>query len=139
MNHLIGDTFEKYGIETFQNRIDCPHTTSRSISTWSWNLVTFQNFHLWVKIFKNRNRPIPAGNSIPELGFGFFDIKTLLYVMKRQYGYVLAVLHNHSIQNLTFWKTHKWLQTEKSLNGFHVWKVECLSSLTHYQSSLYDL
>ena len=27
----------------------------------------------------------------------------------------------------------------ESLNGFHFWKVECLSFLTHYQPSLYDL
>ena len=31
---------------------------------------------------ENQNRPIPAGNSIPELGFGFFDVKTSSYVKK---------------------------------------------------------
>ena len=31
--------------------------------------------NLIVKIFKNRIRRIPAGNSIPELGFGFFYVK----------------------------------------------------------------
>ena len=116
VNHLISKISEKYNIQTFQNRIDCPHTTSRSISNWSWNLLTFQNFHLWVENFKNRNRSIPDKNSIPELGFGFFDVKTLLYIKKGQCEHVLVALHNYLIQNLIFWKTHKWLQTEKLLN-----------------------
>ena len=69
------------------------------------------------------------------------------YVKWRHCGHVLMTLHNHLVQNLTFWKPHKWLQTEKSLNsltvsgslnGFHFWKVECLSFLTHYQPSLYS-
>ena len=64
---------------------------SRSVSTQSQNLVTFQNFYLWVKILKNRNRPIPARNSIPELGFGFFNVKTLSYVIIRRCGHALVV------------------------------------------------
>ena len=68
------------------------------------------------QIFKNRNRPIPAGNSIPELGFGFFDVKTLLYIKYRKCGHVPVALHNYLVQNVILWKTQKSLQTEKSLN-----------------------
>ena len=99
MNHLISKISQKYNNQTFQNRIDCPHTTSRSISNWSWNLLTFQHFHLWVENFKNRNRSIPSGFSIPELGFGFFDVKSLLYIKCIQYGYVLVALHKYLIRN----------------------------------------
>ena len=122
------------------------HKTSRSISTQSWNLLTFQNFHLWVKIFKNRNRPIPAGNSIPELGFGFFDAKTLSYVINSRCGQVLVAPRSYLVKNLIFGKPtndfklkNHLINLSESLNGFHFWKVECLSFLTHYQPSLYDL
>ena len=46
------------------------------------NFSKFQNFHLWIKIFKNRNRPIPAGKSHLGFIFWFFDVKTLLYIKK---------------------------------------------------------
>ena len=41
MNHLISDIFEKYDIWAFQNRIDCPHMTSRPLFSVIWNLVIF--------------------------------------------------------------------------------------------------
>ena len=145
MNRLISEIYENYDIYTFQNCIDCPHTTSRSISNWSWNLLTFQNFHLLVENFKNRNQSIPAGNSIPELGFGFFDVKALLYIKWGKCGHVLVALHNYLIQNLIFrnptndfkLKNHL-INLSESFNGFHFLKVECLSFLTHYQPCLYD-
>ena len=31
------------------------------------------------------------------------------------------------------------INLSESLNGFHLWKVECLTFLTHYQPPLYDL
>ena len=34
---------------------------------------------------------------------------------------------------------NRLINLSESLNEFHFWKVECLSFLTHYQPSLYDL
>ena len=47
--------------------------------------------------FQNRNWPIPAGNSIPELDFGFFDVKTLSYVINSQCGHVPVAPHNYLV------------------------------------------
>ena len=145
MNHLTSTISEKYNIQTFQNHIDCPHTTCRSISNWSWNLLTFQNFHLWVENFKNRNESIPAGNSIPELGFGFFDVKALLYI---KWGKCKHVLWLYTIiwYKTSFFRKptndfklkNHLINLSESLNGFHFLKVQCLSFLTHYQPCLYD-
>ena len=59
MNHLSDVGIVKYGLLAFQNRVDCPHTTSWSKPTELWILVIFEisklnivpfslKFGLWV-------------------------------------------------------------------------------------------
>jgi len=110
------------------------------------NFCKFQNFHLWVKIFKNRNRPIPAGKSYPGFIFEFFGPKTLLYIIRGRCGHVLVTLHDFILKKSIFWKTHKWLfsftclqhGTQKFRNLYDR-KASCLSFLTHFRTSFYDL
>ena len=64
----------------------------------------FKNFHLWVKIFKNQNRPKSAGKSYPGFILGFFDVKTLLYIKNRKCGHVLVTLHNFMLKKPFFGK-----------------------------------
>ena len=47
--------------------------------------------------FENRDRPILVGNSNTELDFGFFDVKTLSYVIKGKCGHVLVAPHNYLV------------------------------------------
>ena len=101
----------------------------------------FQNFHLWVKIFKNRNRPVSAGKSCPESGFRFFYVKILLYIKYGHCGHVLATVRNSIWKIHIFWKTHKSLfsivglphGTQKFRNFYHC-KVWNLSFLTHFRT-----
>ena len=108
--------------------------------------MTFQNCHLWVKIFKNQNRPIPAGKSCPEFIFVFFDAKTSLYIKHSRCGHVLATVRNSIFKILIFQKTHKslfsvvgLLHGTQKFRNFYDEKVWCLSFLTHFRTSSYDL
>ena len=108
----------------------------------------FQNFHLWVKIFRNRNRPVSAGKSCPTSGFRFFYVKTLLYIKCSHCGHVLATIRNSILKILIFSENPQITffccnfnlpHGTQKIRNFYDRKVWCLSFLTHFRTSSYDL